>query len=197
MKTVHSDHRTRVTKMLIRKAMTKQLENKPIQNITIKELCETAGINRGTFYAHYSDLYQLMDELEDEMTKEFQKTLDPLLDRQGESPSPISVTTAVFQCLKENADLCTVTLGEYGDKAFAERLLNMGRERCKEAYTRYFANTSQKQIEFYYAFVSAGCIGLLRQWLEEGMTTSAKEVATMAEHIMLYGISSLNNAIKE
>lgn len=188
-----SDHRTRVTKMLIRKAFTEQLKNKPVQNISIKELCESAGINRGTFYAHYSDIYELREQIEEEMTRDFLKALEPLLDVHGDEITPIRVTTAIFQCLKENADLCTVTLGEYGDKEFAARLLSLGRDRCKESYSRYFAAASPKKIEFYYAFVSAGCIGLLRQWLEEGMVTGAKEMATMAENIMMHGISSLKN----
>ena len=42
------DHRTRVTRMLIRRAFMELLKKKPIQSISIKELCETAGINRGT-----------------------------------------------------------------------------------------------------------------------------------------------------
>ena len=49
MKTLPSDHRTRVTKMLIRRAFTDLLRSKPIQSINIRELCERAGINRGTF----------------------------------------------------------------------------------------------------------------------------------------------------
>ena len=49
MKSSGADHRTRVTKMLIRKALMELLSKKPIQSISIKELCETAAINRGTF----------------------------------------------------------------------------------------------------------------------------------------------------
>lgn len=62
MKSKGKDYRTRVTKMLIRKAFTDMLKEKPIQSITIKELCETAGINRGTFYSHYSDIYDLLEK---------------------------------------------------------------------------------------------------------------------------------------
>ena len=54
MKKVTNDHRTRVTRLLIRRAFTELLTKKPIQSISVKELCENAGINRGTFYAHYS-----------------------------------------------------------------------------------------------------------------------------------------------
>ena len=51
---IRDSHRTRVTKMLIRRAFTDLLRVKPVQSISIKELCEKAGVNRGTFYAHYA-----------------------------------------------------------------------------------------------------------------------------------------------
>ena len=54
-----------------------------------------------------------------------------------------------------------------------------------EAYLRYFLRRRHlRQVEYYYAFVSEGCIGLLRKWLEDGMTGSAEEIARMAEEIM-------------
>ena len=60
------DHRTRVTKMLIRRAFTDLLRVKPVQSISIKELCEKAGVNRGTFYAHYASVHDLLMQMEDE-----------------------------------------------------------------------------------------------------------------------------------
>ena len=59
------DHRTRVTKMLIRRAFTDLLRVKPVQSISIKELCEKAGVNRGTFYAHYQSVHDLLMQMED------------------------------------------------------------------------------------------------------------------------------------
>ena len=56
MKKIQSDHRVRVTKLMLRKAFTELLSKKPLQSISVKELCELAGINRGTFYTHYQDL---------------------------------------------------------------------------------------------------------------------------------------------
>ena len=58
-----SDQRTRLTRMLIRQAFTSLLKEKPVQSISVKELCERAGINRGTFYAHYTDIYDLMRQM--------------------------------------------------------------------------------------------------------------------------------------
>ena len=44
---------------------------------------------------------------------------------------------------------------------------------------------------YYYAFVSAGCIGLLRRWLDDGMLLPAGELAQLAENIMMRGLAFL------
>ena len=191
MKGKGHDHRTRVTKILIRKAFTQLLNSKPIQAISVKELCEKAGINRGTFYAHYRDIYDLMEQIEAEMTEDFQAALQPLLDATGPDLTPLKITTGIFQCLKDNADICTVTLGPYGDKAFARRLINLGQERCLESYTSFLAGVSRKQLEYFYAFICAGSMGLLEKWLSEGMQQSVEEIARMTEDIMMHGIGFL------
>ena len=80
---------------------------------------------------------------------------------------------------------------DHGDKEFAARLISVGRERCLSSYARYFAGATRRQLEFYYAFVSAGCIGLLERWLAEGMTVPAEEMAAMAEGVMMKGIGFL------
>ena len=186
-----NDHRTRISKMLIRRAFTDLLRQKPIQSISVRELCDAAGINRGTFYTHYTDIYDLLQKMEQEMMADFKKALEPLLSVEQSDLTPVRITTGIFQCLKDNADVCTVTLGDYGDKKFALQLIHLGREKCVEAYSRFFVDATPKQIEFFYAFVSAGCIGLLRKWLDEGMSSSAEEMATMAENIMVHGMGFL------
>lgn len=191
MKSLPTDHRVRVTKMLIRKAFTELLNQKPIQCISIKELCERAGINRGTFYAHYTDIYDLLHQIEDEMLVDFQAAIAPLLADADQENGLAGICYGIFQCLKDNSDLCIVTLGDYGDKAFVQKLLNIGRDICLKSYLQYFKTVTPKQIEYYYAFVSDGCLGLLRRWLEDGMTMPTEEVARLAEGIMLHGLGFL------
>lgn len=188
-----NDQRTRLTKMLIRRAFLELLRTKPMQSISIKELCTVAGINRGTFYSHYADIYDLLEQIEDDMMHDFQEALKPLLDSGAKELTPLKITTGIFQCLKENADICAVTLGAYGDKNFATQLLNIGRENCVESYAKYFASATPKQIEYYYSFVSSGCIGLLEKWLADGMACSSEEIAEIAENIMMSGIHFLSD----
>jgi len=183
--------RGKQAKARIRQAFTKLLREKPIQRIAVKELCQEAGVNRSTFYAHYQDIYDLLTKIEEDMLEDFRRALAPLLEPGPEAISPLEITRGIYRCLQENADVCTVTLGEFGDKDFALRLLNIGRESCLLAYSRQFPQASPQRLEYFYAFVSNGHIGLLQKWLEEGMTTSVEEMAQMAQNIMLHGMDFL------
>lgn len=127
------------------------------------------------------------------MQKELEAALKPLTDQADKGLTPVRITTEIFQCLKDNSDLCTVTLGEYGDKDFFLRLLRMGQQKCVDAYSKYFETVSPKKIEYFYAFASSGCVGLLRLWLSDGMTASAEEMAQFAEDIMMKGIACLKS----
>ena len=191
MEQTRRDHRVKVTRMLIQKAFTQLVRQKPLQSISIKELCELAGINRGTFYAHYRDLYDLREQMEQDMMQDFEQALQPLFAAKTEDLTPLKITTQIFQCIKDNADICAVTLGPYGDKEFAAKIINIGRERCIASYSAYFLGTSHTKLEFFYAFVSAGCIGLLEKWLDEGMSTSVEELAQISEGLMMQGIAYL------
>lgn len=191
------DHRTKVTKMLIKKAFTDLLKFKPVQSITVKELCEKAGINRGTFYAHYNDVYDLFNNIEKEMIEKFNETLEPLLTLDEDEATPLKITTKIFEWIRDNADVCAVTLGPFGDKEFAGKLINIGRDKYVQTYLKVFKTATPKQLEYYYAFVSSGCIGLLEKWFKDGMTSSAEEIAFMAQNIMMYGIGFLKGDLNK
>lgn len=183
-----NDQRTRATKRTIRRAFTGLLQRKPIQSISVKELCASAGISRGTFYAHYTGLYDLLGQLEDELMEAVRRGLGRLLEGAPGGHSLLEVTAELFRTLEANADLCAMVLGSNGDREFAQRLVCLGREYFTEAYRLSFPRATPKQLGYYYAFVSSGCVGLLEAWLGEGMTSSAEEMAALAEGIMRDGM---------
>ena len=61
--------RVTMTKMLLKTALIELMQEKPFQQITIKELCEQADLNRTTFYLHYADQSAVLREIEDEATQ--------------------------------------------------------------------------------------------------------------------------------
>lgn len=185
------DHRVRVTKMLIRRAFTDMIGKMSIERISVKELCQRAGINRGTFYAHYTDIYDLRDKLEQEMMTDFQRALEPLQQAEAGMDMQLEISTAIFRCVKDNADICAVILGPYGDTDFAARVLDLGWEKCLNVHAAHFPAIPASKLEYFYAFISAGCIGLLRKWLDGGMRTSVEELARASQGLMMRGFGSL------
>ena len=69
------DRRNAKTEKLLENALIKLMLEKSFDKISIKDLTETADINRGTFYLHYKDKYDLLEQKEAEMLKEYSDTI--------------------------------------------------------------------------------------------------------------------------
>ena len=75
MKIEDGDFRVRLTKKMLIKAFLELRRQKPLRKITVSELCSAAGVGRGTFYAHFTDIYDLNEKLEDKFLADFSAAL--------------------------------------------------------------------------------------------------------------------------
>lgn len=185
------DHRVRVTKIIIKNTFLSLLSHKKIKDITVKELCSFANINRGTFYAHYTDIYDLLSKIENELLENFKLKLQPLSNSTKENIISIDVCTSIFNFIKENMDICSIILSENLDSDILYKMLELGKEQCIEVYSKIFINSSKDDIENYYYFVSYGCLGLLKKWINENMKTPIEDISKTAEILMAKGIKFL------
>ena len=64
------DLRIQKSKQAIVDAFLTLRARKPLEKITVRELCDKAMVNRSTFYAHYKDVYDLADRLEEQAVQE-------------------------------------------------------------------------------------------------------------------------------
>lgn len=189
--------RVRMTKQLLRHAFTQLLMEKPLQNITVRELCEKAQINRGTFYVHYKDIYHLLESIEEQMVEELGIMLRSLNVSQSGTKSLVEPYKKIFEFLKQNSDMCIILLGQNSDPAFVNRLLEMGKEFTLKQYMECYPQISKKQAEYFYSFISSGCIGLLRRWSLDHFQDSSETIAVMAENLMTGACRSLLAPLEE
>lgn len=183
------EHRVQTTKKLLRDALMSLLAQKPLRSITVKELCLRANLNRGTFYAHYADVYDLLEQIEAEMETDVFAALEPMLSAEGLTPP--KVTKKVFECIEANADLCRVTIGPYGDKEFGCSLLLRCKDSIVQCCRRLLPDVGDRKIETYVTFVCGGCLAMMERWLSEGMVESSALLASAAEQIMERGVAFL------
>lgn len=70
------DNRTEKTRRSIYNAFIGLRSKKPLERLTVKELCEEAEINKSTFYVHYRDVYDLSDKIESEIVRSIVQDLE-------------------------------------------------------------------------------------------------------------------------
>ncbi len=70
------------TEPLLKSALLSKMENKPVAKITIKELCEAAGVYRSTFYCHYNDVESLYCALEKDVFADVDKAYNAFIAKE-------------------------------------------------------------------------------------------------------------------
>lgn len=185
------DRRVRKTRRQLREQLARLMETKSVREITVKELCEACDINRSTFYLHYKDVYDLLHSVEDEIWQGFRSVLWPVFAEGRVSEQVIGPgLQAAFCYLGENADMCRVLLCRGGDMEFVQQVENLVREFVREQY-RKTKGQENEHYDYAFTYIATGCIGVLRQWLEQGMPQTPQQIAALLEKIMREGVLAL------
>lgn len=186
------DRRVKYTKMVLKESFIKLLESKDISQISIKEICEDADINRATFYAHYSDQYDLLHKIENELLDNINARLAEL-DQKNDSMDVVLLAEKIFVYIKENAKVCKLLLSERGDFSFQKQIMMLVYDTI---ITELTGNNkiSKEDAEYVYSFTITGCVGIVQKWLDEDMKKSTGFMAEMVVNLTLGLISLLKAA---
>lgn len=186
------DRRIRKTKQNIQQALSDLMNEKPIQTITVRELTERADINRGTFYLHYTDISDLLSQMEEELLDDMTQALnrrDIALLRRDPSLKFIDM----FQFLLEHAQLCRIVLEGRGEQVLLAAAMELMRESAFATWEEFYGEIDPHLSDRFFTFSIAGCIGLARRWLEEGCRESPEEMGRMCNDFANAGRSILGS----
>lgn len=112
---------TQVTKAKLREAFWGLYTTKPLDKISIKEITDRAGYNRGTFYLYYKDVYDLFNQIEDELLGNIRTLIDEKL-MQGDQLDFERHMGFILELTRTYEPYVSVLLGDQGDPAFARKL---------------------------------------------------------------------------
>ncbi len=183
------DRRVRKTKALLLKGLTELMEQKDVNHISVRELTDLVDLNRGTFYLHYRDIFDMVNQVEDELFQEFDNLFREPLPGDSSSPSTQTVLTNIFTFLAENEKTVRAFMGPHGDLTFINRLKNLVKTRVRKAWEDRGMDPSK--FEYFFAYTASGCIGLMEVWLKNGFQESAEEMARMADSMLTNGVQAL------
>lgn len=180
LKEMRMDRKTRYTRKALKDSLMELMADKPVAKITIKELCENADINRSTFYAHYTDPYDLLRSIEAEAIAWAEEAIHGLMDKtirqQRFNPDEaIEVIAGILQYFADNDSAMQVLMSEQGDIDFQKQLFTLIYEHCNISVAGSDNKTNNRELDF--VFVINGSVGLIRHWLKDKQKTSARALA--------------------
>lgn len=189
MENTKIDRRVRKTKALLLKGLTQLMEEKDVNHISVRELTDLVDLNRGTFYLHYRDIFDMVNQVEDELFQQFDELFHENASGDDSTTTTLTVLTNVFTFLANNEKTVRAFMGPHGDLTFINRLKELAKTRVRHSWED--RGMAPDKFEYFFAYTAAGCIGLMEAWLRGGFQESAEEMASLADVLLLNGIHPL------
>lgn len=188
MKTVEKkeNRRVRYTRMALRESLLAQLATTPLGKISVSKVCEQADVNRSTFYMYYKDVYDLMEQIENDFYQEFQAlTAKPIT-----LPNAYTLLTQIYEIIYKNRDLATVIFGEYGNKQFINKVSNIFREQITNEWRRQLAHPDETDLGYLHTFTTYTNLGVIEHWIQRNYHETPDQLAQMTSKLTANGLAS-------
>lgn len=186
-----SDPRPKRSRDRITKELFHLLEHHPFSAITVKMLADGASVNRSTFYAHFTDKYDLMDQIvEDHM-----RLLVDAIRIHGvvppESPSVEKVSRyfeRLFIHIEQHEQFYRTMLLQGPIKTFISRFLDTLKENYRLVFKAHtVSETRRVDQDLLLNYVIGGQLGLLISWLRNDRPYSATYMADQLSRMIVFG----------
>lgn len=174
------------TKANILEALLLLLQHKEINEISIRELTETAHIHRNTFYIHYTDIYDILAEVEENMCRKVKEMTDGMEPTQLKENLEV-VLESVFEYLYQEREKCGLIMRYRGSVSSGKGLVESIFVKYLNAFPNTFNEASVEfQVQFYYC--TTGAMWIVRYWMEHDFKESPKRMAALTAKLLTKGI---------
>lgn len=179
----NTDLRAIRSRKLIEHALLDILKNQGIKELTVKNLSQQAGINRGTFYLHYKDIYDLIEQTE--WMRGLLDIFEPIqlgdLFKHSDERSPFPAIAEAFRYLQHYASFFKAVFHPSAPIEFRERLQYLVGTRLYESLKKDHPDSSwsDQPAGYIIAYLGTGQFGLIQHWFITGRTLPPDEIAMM------------------
>jgi AcrR family transcriptional regulator len=180
------------TKEKIQNSFLQLLKEQPFMKVSVRDITAVAAINRGTFYLHYVDKYDLLDQIEGNLLRGLElhlKRLKPdVLLLEAEKGQISTLAVEVFRYIQTNAERFQVLLGGNNQFGFHKRLklffVNHFGEKVMQ--NKAFFQGLKVPSDYLSSFATSAFLGLIEQWLDNSLAETPEEMADMYIQIIFF-----------
>ena len=178
------------TALLMNEALLILLEKKEYEFITIKEICEKAGVNRSTFYLHYESIDDLLGETINNLNQKFQDAFD------YKTINPITLPKEDFFFITENELIPYLNFVKENKRIyklmFKYSYIFKGEVQFKKFYDEIFAvildkyGVLKEEKDFVFAYYTSGVIAIIKKWLENDCIDNISFISNLIIKLINY-----------
>ena len=172
------------------KALLSLLEEKPFDYITIKELCERAGVSRSTFYLHYQNTADLLQEATQYVLEQFLSYFPEKREMAGDTVrttplDELNFTTDSYllpylSYIKENQKIFSAVLSHPSTFRFPDLFQQLYIHIFDPILDRFqYPEDERKYVMMFYL---NGLTAIVTQWLNDNCQKSTEEVSLIIRH---------------
>ena len=180
------DRRVKYTKKVIKDTFLSLLEKKDISSISVKELCDIADVNRGTFYRYYEDIYDLLKKIEEEFIEEIRESNSIV---HMSNHSIYTFTKEILDIFENNKKLVRVLFNADSNIYFLDDVLEVAYEKCIGNWESNIDSDDYNDLENSVVFIFNGALGVINYWVKNDFSISSDLLAKYIEKYCLGGVS--------
>lgn len=193
---MRGDLRVQRTRNLIVQALIEITIQKGFAAVTVQDIVTRAGINRATFYRHYRDKFDLLDQFAEEVYTLPDHGPGGGRWRAGEDAAfemTVAGLARLLEHIRGQAKFFRVMLGPNGDPAFAAKIGQYIQKRIRHLLPEGLLS-DDKTADLYLSYVSSGAVGALTWWLEHKTPYSPEQMAAILFRFVAADVATLRQA---
>lgn len=183
------DRRILKTKKAIRNAVAKLLSEKNVTDITITEIVNLADINRKTFYNYYSNVYQVFDEIENEVLNDLSQVIENV-DLREVLKNPYALLKNFTTIINKDIDFYGHLLSMSHNASLSAKTASMLKEKTKEIFAEQF-NIYDDKLDIILDFIHSGMITVYQSWFLSNRAQSLEDITQAISVMCLEGINGM------
>ncbi len=156
---------------------------KRIEKIKVRDITDKAGYNRGTFYEYFTDVYDVLEHIENSLIPTLDE-LPPVSMPSGTIGMPLDMFLKLYE---QNSRYYSVLLGDNGDPAFASKLKNS----IKPTIVKVFAdkqNVDQIELDYIMEYTLSAMIGIMSYWVKRSEHLTSEKLFELIFRLMEEGV---------
>ena len=184
------DRRVRKTKRQLRAALTELMMEKSVGEITVREIAEVADVNRGTFYAHYRDVNDLLKQLEDNIFVRLEEISVSHSDGDPEESLYKYLVDMLTLCA-DSSDIYGALVCRNGDMEFQNKFFETLKDQYVHNYLMKSCTADEKVINMYCSYFVSGMLSIVKDWINSGLRETPEEMAQYGRDFIFNGIQAI------